>query len=58
MYVEQAKIAQQYTINIAQGKAEAKKIRADASSGTFLNVTKSQATAYNGLKTDLGFDNT
>lgn len=57
MYVEQANIAQQATINEAKGKAEAKKIRADAQAGTFLNVTKAQAIAYNDLKNNLSFQN-
>lgn len=58
MYVEQAYIAKNITINNARGVAEAKKLKADATAGTQLNITRSQAEAYSGLKGNVSLSNT
>ena len=57
MYVEQAKIAKDITVNQAKGTAESKKLKADAVANTFLNITRSQAESYATLKTNLSFSN-
>ena len=56
-YVEQAKIAQNITINQAKGKAMAKMLKANATADTFLNITRSQAESYATLKSNLTLTN-
>jgi len=55
--VKQAQISKQITTNYTQGTADAIVLKANASAGTFMNVTQSQAQAYSQLKTNLGLTN-
>ena len=52
-----AVISQNITVNDAQGKAQAKRIRAEAMAGTFQEQQVKQAQAYAELKQNLTLDN-
>jgi hypothetical protein len=57
MYREVAIISQNITINDASGKAQAKRIKAEAQAGTFQEMQVKQAHAYADLKQNLTLDN-
>lgn len=56
-YVESAQIGKNITINQAYGKGDALQLRTNATAGTFLNITQSQAQAYQNMKENLTFSN-
>lgn len=57
MLKQVAIISQNITINDATGKAQARRIRAEAMAGTFQEQQVKQAQAYADLKQNLTLDN-